>query len=140
MPKSKFSAFVSLMLVFVSGAVVGAFAHRLYLVNSVNSVVTKQQTRPTPEEFRRRQIEDVKQKVHLDDQQVAQYNAILDETHQQFDQIHDKLQAEGRRIHDQQVEKVRAMLKPDQLPLYDKWRAERDAEHKRREAERNAKK
>ena len=35
MPKYKFSAFLSLLVVFLSGAVVGALAYRLYMVNTV---------------------------------------------------------------------------------------------------------
>jgi len=136
MPKSRLSAFFSLLLVFLSGALMGAFAHRLYMVNTVTAVKQQQQgkqPRMTPEEFRKHQIEDLRQKVGLDDRQIAQYNAILDLTRQEFDQVHDKLNAEGRRIHDQQVEKVNAILRPEQRPLYEKWRAERDAERKRHE-------
>ncbi len=138
MPKSRLSAFISLMLVFLSGALVGAVGHRLYMVKTV--LTAPRPTRPSPEEMRKRQVEDVRQKLSLDDQQVAQYNAILDTTRQQFDQLHDKLNAEGRSIHDQQVEKVNAILRPDQKPLYEKWRAEREAERKRREQERDSKK
>ena len=141
MPKSRLSAFLSLMIVFLSGALVGAFANRLYMVNTVSAVKQpKQQPRMTPEEFRKHQVEDLRQKVGLDDQQIAQYNAILDWTRQQFDQVHDKLNAEGRHIHDQQVDKVNAMLRPEQKPLYEKWRADREAERKRRQAERDANK
>jgi Spy/CpxP family protein refolding chaperone len=140
MPKSKLSAFFSLLLVFLSGALVGAFAHRLYMVNSVTAVRSPQPNRPSPEEFRRRQVEDLKNKVGLDDQQIAEYNRILDNTRQQFDQLHDKMNAEGRTIRDQQVEKVNAILRPEQRPLYEKWRAEREAERKRHQQERDANK
>lgn len=138
MPKSRFSAFVSLMLVFLSGALVGAVGYRLYAVNSTTASkqATKQPPHLSPEEFRRRQVEDLRQKVGLDDQQVAQYNAILDWTRQQFDQLHDNLNAQGRAIHDQQVAKVDAILRPEQLALYAKWRAEREAERKKREQQR----
>jgi hypothetical protein len=138
MPKSRLSAFISLMLVFLSGALVGAVGHRLYMVNTVTTAARP--TRPSPEEMRKRQVEDVRTRLKLDDQQVAQYNAILDTTRQQFDQLHDKLNSEGRSIHDQQVEKVNAILRADQKPLYEKWRAEREAERKRREQERDSKK
>jgi len=136
MPKSRFSAFISLLLVFLSGALVGAFAHRLYMVNSVTAV----RPRLTPEEARKKQVEEVKQKVNLDDQQIAEYNKILDSTTQQFFDMHDKMNAEARAIHDQQVAKVKAILRPDQLALYDKWLADREAERKRRQQERDANK
>lgn len=136
MPKSKLSAFFSLLLVFTSGALVGAFAHRLYMVNSVTALKQQQPPpRPTPEEFRKHQVEELKQKVGLDEKQVAEYNSILDDTRQEFDQIHEKMNAAGRRIRDEQVGKVNAILRPDQRPLYEKWRADREAERKRREAQ-----
>jgi len=129
------------MLVFLSGALVGAVGYRLYAVNSVGNVRQVKAARPSPDEVRKKQIEDARQKVHLDDQQVAQYNAILDNTRQQFDQLHDKLHdrmnTEARAIHDQQVAKVKAILRPDQLPLYEKWVAEREAERKKREQQRD---
>lgn len=140
MPRSKLSAFISLMLVFLSGALVGAFAHRLYMVGSVTAVKPPSLQRPTPEEARRHQIEELKQKVGLDDKQVALYDAILEGTRLQFNQLHDKLNAEGRSIRDQQVEKVNAILRPEQRPLYEKWRAEREAERKRHEQQRDANK
>ena len=134
MPKSKLSAFLSLLLVFASGALVGAFAHRLYMVNTVTALKLQQPPpRPSPEEFRRHQIEELRQKVGLDDKQVADYNAILDSTRQQFDKLHDKMNAEGRVIHDAQVAKVNAILRPEQRPLYEQWRAEREAERRKRE-------
>ena len=37
MPKSRLSAVLSLLLVFLSGAVLGAFAYRLYSISSVQS-------------------------------------------------------------------------------------------------------
>jgi hypothetical protein len=111
------------------------------MVNSVTAVrQVKQPPRPTPEEFRKHQIEELRQKVGLDDRQVAQYNAILDSTRQRFDQLHDKLNAEGRAIHDEQVGKVNAILRPEQRPLYEKWRTEREAERKRHEQQREANK
>lgn len=139
MPKSRLSAFVSLLLVFLSGALVGAFGHRLYMVSTVTAV--RQPTpRLTPEEARKRQIEDVKQKVGLDDRQIAEYNKILDSTTQQFFEMHDKMNAEARAIHDQQVAKVKAILRTDQMPQYDKWLSDREAERKRRQQERDANK
>jgi hypothetical protein len=148
MPKSRLSAFISLLLVFLSGALVGAVGHRLYMVNSVSSfngtVRPQGKQRLTPEEIRKHQIEEVRQKLGLNDQQIAQYDSILDNTLHQFNQLHDqandKMHAEMRRVHDQQVEKVKAILRPEQIPLYDKWLAEREAERKRREQERDRKK
>ena len=86
-----------------------------------------------PEEVRRHILADMKEKIKLDDRQVQQLEQILDQTRQQFRQIHDKLNAEGRAVHDQQVNAIQAILRPDQKPLYDAWRAQREAERHRHE-------
>jgi len=86
-----------------------------------------------PEEARKRQIADMKARVKLDDQQIVQLDRIYDETKEQFDQLFKKRNADGRAIWNAQTEKIRAILRPDQLPLYEQYRAQREAE---REAER----
>jgi hypothetical protein len=138
MPKNKLSAFLSLLLVFLSGAVVGALAHRLYMVNTIYSTGNGNgaplSKRTDPEEVRRRIIADVKSKVHLDDSEVAALNKLMDETNDAWHKMRDRINAEGRTFHDEQWQKFRALLRPDQQSLYDQWRTERDNElRKRRE-------
>jgi len=132
MPKSKLSAFLYLLVVFVSGAVVGALTYRLYAVNTVLSN-TAPHPRPSPEEVRKRIVADLQTKVQMDNQQIAQVNQIMDDTRDAFRQIRDTFNQQGHKLHDQQWDKVKALLRPDQVPLYDQWQAEREAERKRRE-------
>jgi len=134
MSKSRLTAFLTLLLVFASGAVLGAVAHRLYMVNSVMSGVAK---RPTPEEFRKRQVDEMRDRVKLDDSQMAAFNQILDQTKNSFDQTHKQYNAANRAIWDEQRNKVRAILRPDQVVLYDKVMAEHDAARKQHERERD---
>lgn len=129
--RSKFSALLSLIVVFLSGTLVGVFGYRLYMVNSVQGTAPATVRKFDPEEVRRRILADMKQKIQLDDQQVKQVNQILDQTRQRFRQIHDRLNTEGRAVHDEQIKEVQAILRPDQRPLYDTWRAQREAERHR---------
>ena len=137
MPKSRLSAFLSLILVFASGALVGAVGHRLYTVNTVASGVEPRIPEPprklTPEEARKRNLADMKERVRLDDQQIAQLNEIYDQTRDQFEALFKKRDGDGQAIRDSQTAKIRAILRPDQLPLYEQYRADREAQ---REAER----
>ena len=126
MRQSRFSALLSLIIVFLCGTLVGVFAYRLYMVKSVTAV-----HKMDPEEVRRHILADMKEKIKLDDRQVQQLDQIMDQTRQRFHQIHDKLNAEGRAVHDQQVQAVEAILRPDQRPLYDAWRTQRVAERHR---------
>jgi hypothetical protein len=140
MPKSKWSVFFSLLLVFFSGAVVGVFATRLYIVKNVigGSVERPGPPRRDPEEVRRTIIAEMRSEVKLDDQQVAQLNQIYDQTREQADQLHKKANAEMRGVWDNQTARIKAMLRPDQVVLYDTLRArheaEREKERKRRQA------
>jgi len=142
MPKSKFSAFLSLILVFASGALVGAVAQRLYMVNTVSSLGRAAGSIPPPpgkkmdpDEVRRRNLAEMREKVKLDDKQVAQLDHIYDQTRDLFDQLrktmNDNMKPERDAIWAAQVEKTKAILRPDQLPLYEKYRADREAERKK---------
>jgi hypothetical protein len=132
MPKSKISALLSLLLVFASGALVGVVGYRLYTVNTVaTATLPRMGQRPDPEEARRRLIADQRQRLGLDDHQVQELNRIYDETRASFDALHKEGSAKSRAIWDKQKDEVRAIMRPEQVPLYDKWQAERDAMHKR---------
>lgn len=116
---------VYLFLVFVSGAVVGVLGYRLYSPPAARSA-----PRVSPEEWRRQYLDELKSRVNLTSDQVQKVNAILDET--------DALFIRARGQHHQQIEqikedhraKLRAVMTPEQLPAYDRFRAERDARMK----------
>ena len=144
MPQSKVSAFLSVLLVFVSGAAMGAVGYRLYAVKSVSSGTNPSSPpKKSPEEFRKLIINSLKESVKLDDQQLDQVQKIYQEQHESFDQIHNKYQAqldqihqsakrETDQMHDAYVVKIKALLRPDQVPLYDKWQADRAAADRKR--------
>lgn len=131
MANTKVSAFLSLLLVFVSGIVVGGAGYRVYNTK-VSPPVKPPEKRLSPEDFQKRAVEDMKKEVHLDDAQIAELRQIYGETRIAFDQkradANNQLHSAGQAIHDQQVEKIKKILRPDQIPLYDALRARREAE------------
>jgi hypothetical protein len=133
MPKNKLSAMASLLLVFLSGILVGVVGHRLYMVNTV--ATAPRPGRPDPEEIRKRIVAEMRDRVKLDDRQTVQLNQIYDQTRQKFDEVHKKGSQESRAIWEQQKEEIKAILRPDQVPLYEQYQKERDEQH-RRERER----
>jgi len=136
MPKSRLSAFVSLLVVFLSGALVGAFAYRLATVNTVLTSNGGRPPRPDPEEIRKHMDAEMRDRVKLDDDQIATFNKILDETHDEFDQIHKRANDETRALRERQAEKVNAMLRDDQKPLFAALRAEKaERDRKRHQGE-----
>lgn len=154
MTKSKLTALLSLVLVFVSGGVCGAFAYRLYSATPVmttGGTPAGQPGRPNPAEFRKRYTEDLTKAVKLDPEQVKRLNEILDQTRNEFDKLNEKMKPERdalnekrdalnekfrperEAIHNHQVEQINAMLRGDQLPVYAAWRTERDRQRKLRD-------
>jgi len=138
MPKTKFSALLSLLLVFGSGILVGAVGYRLYMVNSVSMAPPGRPPQRDPEEVRKRIVSEMQQKIKLDEAQVQQLNQIYDQTRQAFDALHKQSSQESRVIWDKQKEEVRAILRPDQLPLYEQYQKERDEQHRRERERRQA--
>jgi len=135
MPKNKLSALLSLIFVFLSGTLVGAVSYRLYSVSTVSGGGTPSAPRPKldPEEVRKRRINEMRDKVKLDDDQVAKLNVIYDHTRQQFHALKKKGDEEGHAIWESQKEAVRAILKPEQQPLYEQFQKEQDEQRKRRQ-------
>ena len=134
MPKSKLSAFLSLFLVFFSGAVLGAFAYRLYSVNTAVAIIPGAPPRKGggPEEFLRQRLAEMRERVKADDRQLEQIKLVYNDTREQYDHIRQKMNAEGHAIDENQVAKIKAILRPDQIPIYDQIRAEHEAAHKLR--------
>ncbi len=118
-----------LLLVFAGGGVVGVFADRLYTVKSVRADV-----RPTPDEYRKRYVAELKSRLKLDPPQVDKLNAILESTQQSMHALHEREKPEMTAIHQEQVDKVHSILNEKQIVEYEKMRDERE---KRRAAERH---
>jgi hypothetical protein len=116
------------LLVFLSGSVLGAVAYRLYAVSAVQTGVdiARKQPKMNPEELRKHMVEEYRTKVKMDDQQVAAIQQILDQTRADFHKMRDRMNAEGEAIQNAQVEKINAILREDQRPLYAALRAERE--------------
>ena len=136
MGKNKFSALASLLLVFLSGTLVGAVSYRLYMVNTVNSGTLPKRD---PEEVRKRRINEMRDRVKLDEPQVAKLNEIYDHTRESFHLLKKQGDEQAHGIWDKHRESIRAILRPDQLPLYDQYQKEQD-EARRRRMEKEGKK
>jgi len=117
MRRSNLATFLYLAVVFVSGAVVGGFAVRLYLANTVNAV-----TSTTPRnhaEARQKYIQEMRSRLHLNESQIADLQRICDATGQ-------KLHEQRKSIDDEHVRQVNALLDDTQKAEYAKIREERE--------------
>jgi Spy/CpxP family protein refolding chaperone len=108
-------------VVFASGAVLGVFGQRLYTATAVSAAKTP----PTPEQVRKRNIDEARERVHLTDDQVQKMDLILDETLVRYRQLNAKEQPEIDAIRRDQTDRINAILSPDQRKLMEELRKER---------------
>jgi Spy/CpxP family protein refolding chaperone len=113
-------------LIFVSGVVLGVFGHSLYAVTVVKS------NNPKPEDVRKKTLAEMQSRMKLTDEQVSKINSIYDETRARVHEVRERHKPEMDAITNDQREKVRAILSPDQVSEYERMLKERD-EHKERE-------
>jgi Spy/CpxP family protein refolding chaperone len=131
----KLALVLQLLLVFVSGSLVGALGFRFY---SRRTALAEQQARPPrpafdPVKARNRWIEPLQTRLKLSADQVQKLNAIFDATGRQFGEARKKAETETRKImdpemdaiHKDQVAKIEAMLDAGQLTEYRKMLEER---------------
>jgi Spy/CpxP family protein refolding chaperone len=83
--------------------------------------------RPTPDEWKKKHLDDLQKRLHLTADQSSRISAVLDETHAEMIALMAKSQPDMERIQKEQYDKVTAVLTPDQAAEYAKFHAEREA-------------
>ena len=114
-----------LLLVFVSGSVVGALGYRTYNPPTARSVSAPQ--RPSPAEVKRQYLDESRSRLDLTDDQMAKLSVILDQTNVRFHDVRQQENERIRQIGEDHYQRVRLILMPDQLPKYEKLHQEREA-------------
>lgn len=117
MKRSGLSTALYVLMVFLSGFVLGGFAHRLYTMNAVRA--------DSPDEYRRRYIDQLRSRLGLTDDQTAKVDAVLSETKTRYRQFNAQHKDELKAIQEQQVNKIRSLLSPEQQVEYERFREER---------------
>jgi hypothetical protein len=124
--RSQLGIVLSLFAVFGSGIVVGAFGYHSYTTKTVSATGQPPVKRDTPEEWRRKYVNELHTRLNLDDSQLGRLNAILDETRERFRVLKEQQKQETDQVRASHSEKIREMLRSEQLPEYQKFRDERD--------------
>jgi hypothetical protein len=121
--RSNTSIALYLLLVFVSGVLVGVFGYRLYTVNAVRATST-----PADSQQARRQrfVAELRQRLDLTPEQVRNLNVVLDEGRAKFREIHRRIEPDMAALRRQQDDRIRALLDPRQSAEFDRWKAERE--------------
>ena len=137
MPKSRLSAVLSLLLVFVSGGLVGVLAHRAYMTNIAPAAAGPPRgAKGNPQEWRKHIVPVMRDRMKMDDAQVQKLNQILDDTDVRFKEVREKWNSANQAIQKDMVERITAMLRPDQQKLYQEFRDERERERQKHMMER----
>lgn len=125
MKRTNLSIALYLVLVFASGVAVGAVGYRLYNLGGVRAV---RDNRPpiSPEEMRRRYVEEMRARLKLNDGQLQNLTAILDDSRTKFRALREKYRPEVHAIQEEQADRIRAILNDGQKAEYEKMRAERE--------------
>lgn len=113
-----------LLLVFLSGSVVGALGYRTYNPPSARSAT------PPPGDWRKQYMEESKARLDLTPDQVTQLTGIMNDTEARFRQARERENQEISQIRDEHIARVKMMLTPEQLPKYIELHAEREARAK----------
>ena len=122
MKLTRWTVALYMALVFVCGAVVGAFGHRLYTVSGVSANVGQR----NPEEFRKRFMADLRSRLQLNEDQAAKLSAILDETRVRVRATRDTIEPELRKIRDDQRQRISELLTASQQVEWQKINDERE--------------
>ncbi|MCC6394480.1 MAG: hypothetical protein IT167_28045 [Bryobacterales bacterium] len=116
-----------LLLVFLSGTLVGAFGYRLYSVNTVSA-------KAPHESYRKMYLNEMQTRLKLTPAQLSNLVFILDETKARFKAVRDRMDPEMKQIQHEQRDKIRDMLKPEQKAEYEKMLEERAKKQKQASA------
>jgi hypothetical protein len=125
MKRNQWTAAVMAVLLFCCGAAVGALGHRYYTAREVNA--------KSAEDFRHRYVSEMHSKLNLTSSQVTQLETILDETKAKFKAVKDSYRPAMLEIKKEQVSRVKSILTPQQIPIYDRLVAEREQRMKEQE-------
>lgn len=110
-------------LIFASGITLGVYGQRLYDASRVD---TKGPQKQNPEVYRKHVVEMFRDRLHLTDQQVVQLNQIMDETRGRVEETRRNMRPAYQKIHEEQDQKFRAILTPEQQVAFDKLQQERE--------------
>lgn len=127
----KWKSIVSVVVVFLLGALAGALVTHTLYQRKFDDVI-----RGEPRTMREFVVRRLSHELHLDPSQVEQLRAIIRETHAEMRNVRRQFRPQTEEILARSQDRVRALLRPDQLEKYERIIAERK---RKRESEENGK-
>jgi uncharacterized membrane protein YeaQ/YmgE (transglycosylase-associated protein family) len=127
----KWKIIVSVILVFLLGALAGALVIHKVDQHRIAGII-----RGEPGAVGELIVQRLNHKLRLDPQQVEKVRVIVYETHDEIRNVRKQFRPQIQEILDRSRNRVRAILRPDQLEEYEKIVAERKARQEREESSR----
>lgn len=128
MKRANLSVVIYVVLVFVSGLLVGVVGFGIYSARAAGA-----KAEPcNPEALRQHYREELRTRLRLSPDQLKKLDVILEETHNRFVALRDKYKPEVTAIQNAHAESIRAILDDRQRAEYEKLRQERkkvESEH-----------
>lgn len=125
MNSNKLKAAWLALLLFATGAAVGALGHRYYAATAVSA--------KSAEDFRHKYVSEMQTKLNLTEGQVNQLQVILDETKAKVKAVRETYHPQMVKIKDEQLARVKSILSPEQAKQYEGIVAEREQHAKEQE-------
>jgi hypothetical protein len=123
--------FLYVVLVFLSGVVVGVFGFELYHAHHIATITLA----ASPNELLQRWQAELVSRLQLTPEQARKLDAILAASHVRYHALRVKYWPEVKAAQDWQAEQIRNILDPVQRAEYEKMRAERDRDLEQRQHE-----
>ncbi len=120
--QNKSVAALSALLLFLFGIAVGVLAHRYYASTVVSAT--------TSDDWRKTYIAEMRSKLALTPNQVNHLQVILDQTKAKYHAVRDVSRPAMTEVRDEQIRRVRQLLTPKQVAIYDQLLAQREKTQK----------
>ncbi len=118
MKRNQWAAALLAVLLFCCGAIVGALGHRYYTATVVNA--------KSADGSKQHYLSEMQSKLKLTPAQVGQLETILDDTKAKYKAVRDSYHPAMLQIRKEHISRVKSILTPEQVSLYDQLVAERE--------------
>ncbi len=117
MKRNQWAAILVAVLLFVCGAAVGALGDRYYTATVVNA---------KSEGSKQHYVSEMESRLKLSPAQVSQLETILDDTKAKYKAVRDSYHPAMLKIKAEHISRVKSILTPEQVPVYEQLVAERE--------------
>ena len=125
MKRNQWTALLFAVLLFGSGFLSGVLGQRYFATSTVSA--------KTAEDFRHHYVTEMKSQLNLTPKQVSQLEVILDETKAKYRAVRDQSRPAMLKIKQEQINRVKSILTPQQIPSYEQLVAERERRFREQE-------